>query len=151
MENEARYGDEPTYIVEAPKTSTGIKIKKLHPDAVIPAKATPQSAGYDLYAPEDFTVRPGRSVMPLGLAMELPRGFTAIIKPRSGYSSEGFAGKLASTEYRFDAVRARRRGGRGLPQRHRSHHPQPREPRVRGQERPARRADAHNQGRARGL
>lgn len=103
MENEARYGDEPTYIVEAPKTSTGIKIKKLHPDAVIPAKATPQSAGYDLYAPEDFTVRPGRSVIPLGLAMELPRGFTAIIKPRSGYSSEGFAGKLASTEYRFDA------------------------------------------------
>lgn len=80
-----------------------IKIKKLHPDAVIPTKATPQSACYDVYAPEDFTVKPGRSVMPLGFALELPPGYGAEIRPRSGYSSKGFAGTLATTEYRFDA------------------------------------------------
>lgn len=80
-----------------------VKIKKLHPDAIVPSKATPQSACYDVYAPCDFIVRPGRSVMPLGLAIELPPGYGAEIRPRSGYSSKGFAGTLAETEYRFDA------------------------------------------------
>lgn len=96
------YGSEPTYIVEPPKSNLKIKIKKLHPDAVIPKKATPQSACYDVYAPEDFIVSTGRSVMPLGLAIELPPGYAAEIRPRSGYSSKGFAGTLADTEYRFD-------------------------------------------------
>lgn len=80
-----------------------VKIKKLHPDAVIPTKATPGSACYDVYAPCDFKVKPGRSVMPLGLAVELPPGYAAEIRPRSGYSSKGFAGILADTKYRFDA------------------------------------------------
>lgn len=44
------YGDEPTYIVEAPKTSIRIKVKKLRPDAVIPTKAYPTDAGFDLTA-----------------------------------------------------------------------------------------------------
>lgn len=79
-----------------------IKIKKLHPGAVIPTKATPGSACYDVYAPCDFKVVPGRSVMPLGLAIQLPDGYAAIIRARSGYSSKGFAGTLAITEYRFD-------------------------------------------------
>lgn len=96
-----------TYVVtamcEAPKYVLKVKIKKLHPDAVIPTKATPQSAGYDVYAPCDYMVYSGRSVMPLGLAIELPQGYAAIIRPRSGYSSQGFAGTMADTEYRFDA------------------------------------------------
>lgn len=41
--------------------------------------------------------------MPLGFAIELPQGYAAEIRPRSGYSSKGFAGTLADTEYRFDA------------------------------------------------
>lgn len=80
-----------------------VKIKKLHPDAVVPSKAHPSDACYDVYAPCDFEVKPGRSVMPLGFAIELPRGYAAEIRPRSGYSSKGFAGTLAETEYRFDA------------------------------------------------
>lgn len=80
-----------------------VKIKKLHPDAVIPTKATPQSACYDVYAPCEFKVRQGRSVMPLGFAIELPEGYAAEIRPRSGYSSKGFAGQLADSEYRFNA------------------------------------------------
>lgn len=79
-----------------------IKIKKLHPDAAIPEKGTPQSACYDVYAPCDFEVCQGRNVMPLGLAIELPEGYAAEIRPRSGYSSKGFAGTRADTEYRFD-------------------------------------------------
>ena len=104
MSEEApNYGSEPTYIVESPKSTPRVKIKKLHPDAVIPRKATPGSACYDVYAPCDFLARPGRSVMPLGFAIELPAGYAAEIRPRSGYSSKGFAGTRATTEYRFDA------------------------------------------------
>lgn len=101
MESEARY--EVTAMCESPQRQVKVNIKKLHPDAVIPTKATPQSAYYDVYAPCDFTVCPGRSVLPLGLAIELPTGFAAEIRPRSGYSSKGFAGILADTEYRFNA------------------------------------------------
>lgn len=97
------YGSEPTYIVEPPQRSLRVKVKKLHPDAVIPTKATPQSACYDVYAPCDFEVCEGRSVMPLGFAMELPKGYAAVIRSRSGYASKGFAGTRADTEYRFDA------------------------------------------------
>lgn len=80
-----------------------VKIKKLHPDAVVPAKAHPSDACYDVYAPCDFEIKPGRSIMPLGFAIELPKGYAAEIRPRSGYSSKGFAGMLGDTEYRFDA------------------------------------------------
>lgn len=79
-----------------------VKIKKLHPDAVIPSKGTPQSACYDVYAPCDFEVKPGRSVMPLGIAIEMPDGYAAIVRARSGYSAKGFVGTMAYTEYRFD-------------------------------------------------
>lgn len=79
-----------------------IKIKKLHPDAVIPTKGTPLSAGYDVYAPCDFEVKPGRSVMPLGFAIEMPEGYAAIVRARSGYSAKGFAGTRVHSEYRFD-------------------------------------------------
>lgn len=93
---------EVTAICEAPKDGLRVKIKKLHPDAVIPTKATPQSACYDVYAPCDFAVKSGRSVMPLGMAIEMPTGYAAIVRARSGYSSKGFAGTLADTDYRFD-------------------------------------------------
>lgn len=97
------YGSEPTYIVEPPKSNLKIKIKKLHPDAVIPTKATSQSAGYDVYAPRDYRVYHGRTVLPLGLAIELPHGYAAEIRSRSGYSSKGFPGTVADTEYRLNA------------------------------------------------
>lgn len=70
-------------------TSIPVRIKKLHPDAIIPRKSTPGSAGYDLYAPKDVRVWPGRGVIPLGLAIELPYGYEASIQSRSGYASKG--------------------------------------------------------------
>lgn len=70
-------------------TSIPVRIKRLHPDAIIPRKSTPGSAGYDLYAPCDTIVRPGRSVIPLGLAIELPYGYEASIQSRSGHASKG--------------------------------------------------------------
>lgn len=68
-----------------------IKIKKLKPSALIPLKATSGSAAYDLYCPYDFRLMPGRNVIPLYIALEMPQGIEAKIEPRSGYSSKGFA------------------------------------------------------------
>ena len=69
-----------------------VKIKKLHPDAVIPTKATPQSIGYDLYVKQDICIEHTRQVIPLGFAIELPDGIEAKIEPRSGLSSKGIEG-----------------------------------------------------------
>ena len=86
-----------------------VKIKKLHPDAVIPTKATPQSIGYDLYVKQDICIEHTRQVIPLGFAIELPDGIEAKIEPRSGFSSkgiEGFALKQGSViEYSGSVVR----------------------------------------------
>lgn len=92
MKSKARYGSEPTYIVEPPKSNLKIKIKKLHPDAVIPTKATPQSVGYDLYVMQDICIDHTRQVIPLGFAIELPDCIEAKIEPRSGFSSKGIEG-----------------------------------------------------------
>lgn len=80
-----------------------VKIKRLIPEAITPGKATPGSAAYDVYCPVDTPLRPGRQIIPLGLAIELPDGYEAKIEPRSGYSSKGFVATLGDTEYRIDA------------------------------------------------
>jgi len=53
----------------------------------LPKYMTPGSAGLDLYAciAESMKVEPGSTVLvPTGLALEIPQGFEAQIRPRSG-------------------------------------------------------------------
>src|SRR5690606_10358288 len=62
-----------------------VKVKRLHPDAVIPTKAHAADAGFDLVAVEDAVIEPGETVLiKTGLAFELPEGFEMQIRPRSG-------------------------------------------------------------------
>lgn len=62
-----------------------VKIKKLHPDAVVPTYATPGSAGFDLYAVEDVIIVPGETKkVPLGLAFQIPEGYVMYVCMRSG-------------------------------------------------------------------
>ena len=50
-----------------------------------PAKAHPDDAAYDLRASEDVTLTPGKPVLvPTGLYLELPVGYEAQVRPRSG-------------------------------------------------------------------
>ncbi|MCR8938768.1 deoxyuridine 5'-triphosphate nucleotidohydrolase [Brevibacillus laterosporus] len=68
-----------------------VKIKRLHPDAVIPQYATAGSAGFDLVAVEDVAISPGETwKVPLGLAFEIPEGFVMLVCMRSGiaYNTE---------------------------------------------------------------
>jgi len=64
-----------------------IKVKKLHPQAVIPGYMTEHAAGMDLCTVIDapLTLEPGdRTLLPTGLAMEIPPGFEGQVRPRSG-------------------------------------------------------------------
>ena len=62
-----------------------VKVKRLHPDAIIPKKAHKNDAGFDLAAVEDVLVYPGDTVLvKTGLAFELPPGYEMQIRPRSG-------------------------------------------------------------------
>jgi dUTP pyrophosphatase len=64
-----------------------IRIKKLHPDAILPAYAhgALEDAGLDLRAVEQMVLKPGSSAgVATGLAIELPSGYEAQVRPRSG-------------------------------------------------------------------
>lgn len=64
-----------------------VKVKYLGGVGALPAYATPQSAGMDLYAAlwEAVIIQPlRRALIPCGIALELPEGYEAQIRPRSG-------------------------------------------------------------------
>lgn len=81
------YGSEPTYIVEPPKSTPKVKIKKLHPDAVMPKRAHPTDAGYDLVAVSCTFDSDGNAVYGFGLAFEIPQGYAGFVFPRSSISN----------------------------------------------------------------
>lgn len=65
-----------------------VKVQQLVPEAQLPFYATEGAAGADLFAllpTGSITLEPGdRTLVPTGLAIELPRGFEAQIRSRSG-------------------------------------------------------------------
>lgn len=72
-------------IMERESNEVNVKIKRLHPDAKIPAYATDLAAGFDLVAVEDAVIAPGDTVkVPLGLAFEIPPGYVMLVCMRSG-------------------------------------------------------------------
>jgi dUTP pyrophosphatase len=67
--------------------STTVRFQKVHESAVIPAKATEGSAGFDLYAflPAAQGISPGdRLLVPTGIRVEIEPGYEGQIRPRSG-------------------------------------------------------------------
>lgn len=60
-----------------------IKIKKLHPDAVIPSYAKDGDAGMDLTAVSKTYDENGNVVYSVGLAFEIPKGYVGLLFPRS--------------------------------------------------------------------
>ena len=59
-------------------------------DLPLPAAATPHSAGVDLMAAVDAAIElhPGeRTIVPTGFAIQLPEGYEAQVRPRSGLAA----------------------------------------------------------------
>jgi len=64
-----------------------IRIQRIHPQAILPtyAHGPAEDAGMDLHAVEDAVLEPGVArLVPTGLTLEVPPGFEAQVRPRSG-------------------------------------------------------------------
>lgn len=66
-----------------------MRVTKLHPDATIPTRGTPGSAGLDLYALKSDTIGPNSThLVNTGVAMEIPEHHVGLIKSRSSLASK---------------------------------------------------------------
>jgi len=64
-----------------------IRIQRTHPQAILPryAHGSGEDAGMDLHAVEDVLLEPGvPHLVPTGLTIEVPPGYEAQVRPRSG-------------------------------------------------------------------
>ena len=64
-----------------------IRVKKLHPNAILPTYGSTEAAGADLHAclNEPVVIEPGQTAwIPTGIAMEVPKGCAGLIYARSG-------------------------------------------------------------------
>ena len=65
--------------------SVKVLITRLDPSVPLPSYAKPGDAGADLTTRIDFTLKPGeRLLVPTGISIALPRGYVALVHPRSG-------------------------------------------------------------------
>jgi dUTP pyrophosphatase len=70
-----------------------LKVRRLDPRAVLPARAYPGDAGLDLYAIEERVLEPGqRASIGTGISIHIPEGQAGLVLPRSGLAaSHGIA------------------------------------------------------------
>lgn len=63
-----------------------IQVKRLDDGLPLPAYAHEGDAGIDLHAREDAIIAPngGRTLMPTGIAIAIPKGYAGFVLPRSG-------------------------------------------------------------------
>ena len=74
---------------------TAVAIKRLRPDAALPAQAYPGDAGFDLAACERVVLEPGaRAVVGTGIAVAIPPGHAGLVVPRSGLAARHGLGKV---------------------------------------------------------
>ena len=77
-----------TFGAEVPEET----IKELYDQLRIPVRATAGSAGYDFFAPDDFTILPGGMLkIPTGIRVEMEQDWVLKCYPRSGL---GFKDRL---------------------------------------------------------
>ena len=62
-----------------------VKIKLMNNDSILPSYANKGDAGLDLFSVEEKVIQPGQTALiHTGIAIELPEGTEAQIRPRSG-------------------------------------------------------------------
>ena len=96
-----------------------LKVRRLRPGASPPQRTTPGSTGLDLFAclEETGSIELGRDpvLVPTGIAIEVPAGYDAQVRPRSGLSAKGvgvafgtidsdYQGEVLVTMYLFGAL-----------------------------------------------
>ena len=87
-----------------------LKVKRLRPEAQLPRRATMGSTGFDLYACIDdggsIQLNPIPKMIGTGIAIEVPPGYDAQIRPRSGLSAKGIGVTLGTvdSDYRGEVM-----------------------------------------------
>lgn len=91
-----------------------IKLKKLHPNAIIPKQATEFAGGWDVTATEIIQEADDFVICKLGFALELPIGYKLTLVPRSSLTKTkwilqnspglGDADYTGEYQYRFRAL-----------------------------------------------
>ncbi len=67
-----------------------LKVKKLVRWAKLPEYSTSGSAGLDLFSAEEVEIPPGEwRLIGTGISIELPQGYEAQVRPRSGLALKG--------------------------------------------------------------
>jgi dUTP pyrophosphatase len=67
---------------------SSLPLKRLRPEAVLPARAYDGDAGLDLAACDRIELAPGaRAVVGTGVAVAIPDGHAGFVQPRSGLAS----------------------------------------------------------------
>lgn len=68
-----------------------VLVQKLRPGARVPARATAGASGLDLHAclDADMVLGPAPQRVPAGIAIEVPPGYDAQVRPRSGLAARG--------------------------------------------------------------
>jgi dUTP pyrophosphatase len=98
-----------------------VKIKKIHPDSVIPSYAKSGDAGMDLIATSIISEEVFQITYGLGIALEIPEGFVGLVFPRSsirktdlsltnsvGVIDSGYRGELQATFRKERGVASRK-------------------------------------------
>jgi dUTP pyrophosphatase len=71
-------------IIKMHKTKT-LKVKKLHPDAILPKYNYQTDSGFDLHSVEDITIPPfGRAFVPTGLSFQFDENYEIQVRTKSG-------------------------------------------------------------------
>jgi dUTP pyrophosphatase len=104
---------------EAAGFATNVKIKKLHPNSVIPSYSKEGDAGMDLTIVQIHHNTSSEVTYGFGLAIEIPKGFVGLIFPRSsirkldllltnsvGVIDSGYRGEIQSTFKKTDGDRS---------------------------------------------
>lgn len=68
-----------------------VKFKKLGPKAVMPTKAHPTDAGFDLTATSCVFDKEGNATYGTSIAVEIPKGYVGLIFPRSSVAKKDLA------------------------------------------------------------
>jgi len=88
-----------------------LKVKKLYPDARLPQRATEGASGLDIFAyikesSRTVTLEQNPKLIGTGIALEMPSGYEAQIRPRSGLSAKGVLVALGTidSDYRGEVM-----------------------------------------------
>ncbi len=76
-----------------------VKVKKIAAHAILPKRMSKNAAGYDLYSANEKALtlkKGGVMTVPTGIAISIPHGYEAQIRPRSGLAAKHGIGVLNS-------------------------------------------------------